>query len=169
VVGAGGGTPDPDRLLAELGASLCALLVAAVPDWVEREVGRVLDAWVATRPPGDVDRTAVRSEAEEAGRRAAGDVAVQLQDLLAADVDAQSTTPLQIIRAAVVYPTGVLLRAGVAPVVRSAFDEARFPDDAYGLTPASLGAVAPSLTEPARAWGAAKAMAHKARHGRPGG
>ena len=39
MVGAGGGTPDPDRLLAELGASLCALLVAAVPDWVEREVG----------------------------------------------------------------------------------------------------------------------------------
>ncbi len=168
MVGAGGGTPDPDRVLAELGASLGALLVAAVPDWVEREVGRLLDAWVATRPPGDVDRTAVESEAEEAGRRAAADVAVHLQALLSADVDAQSTTPLEIVRAAVVYPTGVLLRAGVAPVVRSPFDEARFPDDAYGLIPASLGAVDASLTEPARAWGAAKAMAHKARHGRSG-
>jgi hypothetical protein len=74
---------------------------------------------------------------------------------------------LEIVRGAVVYPTGVLLRVGVPPVVRDAFDEERFPDDAYGLTPASLAAVDPSLADPARAWGAAKAMAHKARHAPP--
>jgi hypothetical protein len=127
-----------------------------------------LDAWSATRPAGSVDRAAVTAEAEEAGRRAAADVATRLQALLSADVDVQSTTPLEIVRRAVVYPTGVLLRAGVPPVVRDAFDESRFPDDAYGLTPASLAAVDESLTDPARAWGAAKAMAHKARHGHPG-
>jgi hypothetical protein len=159
---------DPERLLAELGAALCPPLVAAVPDWVEREVTRILDAWVASRPEGSVDRAAVTAEAEEAGRRAAADVATRLQALLSADVDAQSTTPLEIVRRAVVYPTGVLLRAGVPPVVRDAFDESRFPDDAYGLTPASLAAVDEALADPARAWGAAKAMAHKARHGHPG-
>jgi hypothetical protein len=167
VVGAGGGAPDPGPVLAELGASLCAQIVAVVPDWVEREVLRILGAWVATDPSPVVDRGAVLIEAQEAGRHAAGDAAVRLQALLSADVDAQSTTPLEVVRAAVAYPTGVLLRAGVPPVVRSAFDESRFPDDAYALTPASLGAVAPSLTDPARAWGAAKAMAHKARHGAP--
>jgi hypothetical protein len=80
-------------------------------------------------------------------------------------VDAQSTTPLEIVRAAVRYPTEVLQGAGVPGVVRDDFDEARFPNDLYGLTPASLTALDPSLTDTARAWGAAKAMAHKARHG----
>jgi hypothetical protein len=85
--GVGRGDPEAEVLLADLGATLCAQLVEAVPGWVERQV-----------------------------------------------------------------------------VVRDAFEEARFPDDLYGLTPASLGAVDPSLTDAARAWGAAKAMAHKARH-----
>jgi len=168
VVGAGGGASDPGRVLAELGASLCAQILVVVPDWVEREVLRILGAWIATDPSPAVARSAVRIDAQEAGRRAAADVAGRLQALLSADVDAQSITPLEVIRAAVVYPTGVLLRAGVPPVVRSSFDESRFPDDAYALTPASLGAVDPSLTAPAREWGAAKAMAHKARHRRPG-
>jgi hypothetical protein len=153
---------DPERVLAERGASLCAQLIAAVPDWVEREVQRIIGAWEAAG--GEVDGAAVRTEAAEAGRRAAAEVADRLQALFSADVDAQWTTPLEVVRAAVTYPTGVLLRVGVTPVVRDAFDEARFPDDAYGLTPASLGAVAPALVDPARAWGAAKAMAHKARH-----
>ncbi|HEY5250591.1 MAG TPA: hypothetical protein VIJ09_02970 [Acidimicrobiales bacterium] len=160
------GVSDPERLLAELGATLCARIVAAIPDWVEREVDRILDAWAAAG--AEVDRTARTLETRQAAGRAAADVTERLQELLSADVDAQSTTPLAIVRGAVAYPTGVLLRAGVPPVVRDAFDEERFPDDAYGLTPASLGAVDPGLIDPARAWGAAKAMAHKARHGRPG-
>jgi hypothetical protein len=158
---------DPERTLAERGASLCAQLIAAVPDWVEREVQRLIGAWETAG--GDVDGDAVRSAAAEAGRRAAAEVADRLQAVLSADVDAQWTTPLEVVRAAVAYPTEVLRAAGVAPVVRDAFDEARFPDDLYGLTPASLTAVDPRLTDPARAWGAAKAMAHKARHGGPPG
>jgi hypothetical protein len=159
---AGDADASPERMLAEYGASLCALIVVAVPDWVEREVDRIVDAWDTAG--GAVDRAVVRAEAAEAGRRAAADVADRLQVLLSADVDAQSTTPLEVVRGAVVYPTGVLLRAGVPAVLRDSFDEARFPDDAYGLAPASLAAVDPSLADPARAWGAAKAMAHKARH-----
>jgi hypothetical protein len=153
---------DPERVLAEQGAALSAQLVAAVPAWVLREVDRVIGAWEAAG--GSVDRDAVRHAAEEAGRGAAAVVADRLEAVLSADVDAQWTTPLEVVRAAVTYPTVVLLTAGVAPVVRDAFDEARFPDDAYALTPASLGAVDPALTDPALAWGAAKAMAHKARH-----
>jgi hypothetical protein len=155
-------------LLAELGASLSTQLEAAVPGWVVGQVGRIVDAWAATDPPGGVDRGAVRAEAIEAGRRAAEDVGSRLRVLLAADLDAQWTTPLEIVRGAVTFPTAVLLRAGVPPVVRDAFDEGRFPDDVYGLVPASLSALDPALTDPARAWGAAKAMAHKARHGGSG-
>jgi hypothetical protein len=130
-------------------------------------VERILDAWAATPAGGAVDRAGLRTDAEDAGRRAADDVAVRLQSLLSADVDAQTTTPLEVVRGAVAYPTAVLRSAGVPGVVRDSFDEARFPDDHYGLTPASLTAVDASLTDPARIWGAAKAMAHKARHGGP--
>jgi hypothetical protein len=162
---AGADAARPERLLAAYGASLCTQIVSVIPDWVERAVDGIVDAWASAG--GDVDRALVGAEAAEAGRRAAADVADRLRAVLSADVDAQSTTPLEVVRSAVVYPTGVLLRAGVPGVVRDAFDEARFPDDAYGLTPASLGAVDPTLVDPARDWGAAKAMAHKARHTGP--
>ncbi|HXQ60135.1 MAG TPA: hypothetical protein VN799_08545 [Acidimicrobiales bacterium] len=174
------GTADPERLLAELGESLRTQLVAAVPGWVEREVQRIVEAWDSSGPPsseeggdgrpavgGGADRAAVLTEAREAGRRAAEEVGVRLRGVLSAGVDEQATTPLEVIRGVVAYPTSVLLSAGVPGVVRDSFAEARFPDDIYGLTPASLGAVDASLTDPARAWGAAKAMAHKARHGVP--
>ena len=45
--------------------------------------------------------------------------------------------------------------------MRDPFAEERFPDDPYGLTPASLAALDPALAEMARIWGAAKAMTHR--------
>jgi len=51
------------------------------------------------------------------------------------------------------------------PVQRDSFAEASFPDDDYDLAPASLADVDPDLLEPGLAWGAAKAMAHRRRHG----
>jgi hypothetical protein len=159
------GDGDAERVLSLLGAQLAAQIVAVVPDWVGSQVARIADAWAATPAGRSVDRVALRSAAAEAGAGAAEEVGRRLADLAAADVDAQSTTPLEIVRAAVVWPTAVLQAAGVPAVVRDAFDEDRFPDDLYGLTPASLTALDGSLTDTARAWGAAKAMAHKARHG----
>jgi hypothetical protein len=134
------------------------LVAAAVPAWVMR--------CVETRLPAPADPV-VRADAEEAGRRAAEEVGRRLTELLAAPVDAQRSTPLEVVRAAVAYPTAVLVRAGVAPLARARFEAARFPDDPYGLTPASLEAVDATLVEPALAWGAAKALAHRRRHGRP--
>jgi hypothetical protein len=144
---------------------LAARLVDVVPAWVVRETARIIDAWEATAPAAGVDRPAIAAQAVDAGRKAQQEVAQRLDTLVSADVDAQGSTPLEIVRAAVRYPTEVLQAAGVPPVVRDAFDETRFPDDVYGLSPASLGALDESLIDPARAWGAAKAMAHKARHG----
>jgi hypothetical protein len=80
------------------------------------------------------------------------------------DVDAQASTPLSVLRAAVAAPTAVLRDAGVPPVARDRFAEERFPDDTYGLVPASVAAVDPALTDVALRWGAAKAMAHRRRH-----
>lgn len=152
--------PDPDRVLAELGAELASRVSDAMPGWVLRCVDSVL-------PAGTRDRDEVMARAAAAGRQAQHDVAVRLTALLSADVDAQGTTPLAVVRAVVSYPTQVLHDAHVPPVPRDRFVSERFPDDAYGLTPASLQAVDGDLGEPAVAWGAAKAFAHRRRHGAP--
>ncbi|MEO7555966.1 MAG: hypothetical protein ABIV94_05100, partial [Acidimicrobiales bacterium] len=68
-----------------------------------------------------------------------------------------------LLRRAVRYPTAVLAAAGVPPVVRDAFAERAFPDDDYGLTPATFADVDPALHEPGLAWGAAKAHVHLSR------
>jgi hypothetical protein len=150
----------PDDTLAELGEELAAKVSAAVPGWVVSCVEARLSASV----PG---RDAVLARAAVAGELARQEVAGKLAVLLAGDVDAQRSTPLAVIRAAVTYPTEVLREAGVPPVPRDPFASERFPDDPYGLTPASLPALDPDLAEPAIAWGAAKALAHRRRHGGP--
>jgi hypothetical protein len=131
-----------------------------VPAWVVRCV----DTRLAPDAPGRDD---VMAQADAAARRAGQEVATRLHALLGADVDGQRSTPLAVVRAAVRYPTEVLTRAQVAPVPRDPFVSERFPDDPYGLTPASLQAMDPGLGELSIAWGAAKAMAHRKRHGGP--
>ena len=150
--------PDPDRMLADLGDELAVRVSAAVPAWVMRCV----DTRLAPDAPGRDD---VMAQAATAARRAGQEVATQLHALLAADVDGQRSTPLAVVRAAIRYPTEVLSRAQVAPVPRDPFVSERFPDDPYGLTPASLQAMDPGLGDLSIAWGAAKAMAHRKRHG----
>jgi hypothetical protein len=118
-----------------------------------------MNAWV-----GDVPDQ-VKAAAAEAGRRAQLDVGSQVRALLSTDIDDQTTTPLAILRAAGVrYPTGVLREAGVPPVERDSFVEGAFPDDLYGLAPASFADLDPDLQEAGLAWGAAKALEHRQRH-----
>jgi hypothetical protein len=148
---------DPDEVLADLGAELADRVSAAVPGWVLRCVEELL-------PPSDPRRDQVLARAREAGVAAGREVGEELRLLLAAEVDAQRSTPLAVVRRAVAYPTAVLDEAQVPPLARDPFVSERFPDDPYGLTPASLAAIDPDLREPAIAWGAAKAMAHRRRH-----
>jgi hypothetical protein len=151
------GGPDPDHALAIAGAELAVLVGAAMPAWVVR--------CVEVRLPGPSADPAVLAEAEDAGRRAGEEVGRRLAELLSDPVDVQRATPLEVVRAAIGYPTAVLRRAGVAPVRRDRVDELRFPDDVYGLVPASLDDIDTALAAPAIAWGAAKAAAHRHRHG----
>jgi hypothetical protein len=153
-------TTATDNAAAEQAAAeLAAAVEAAVPGWVERCVVTVLTAWQGSPGPDQVEA------ARDAGRRAAADVGGRLRALLAADIDDQQSTPLTLLRGAVRFPTEVLRRAGVPPVERDAFEEEVFPGDVYGLTPATFADVDPALVEPAIRWGAAKAWAHKRRHG----
>lgn len=128
--------------------------------WVVASVSRILVAW-----QGTPDAAAMEA-AVEAGRRAAISVGAEVRALLGTDVDDQRETPLTILRAATRYPTEVLRRAGVPPLVRDDYRERAFPDDSYDLAPATWADVSPELVGPGMAWGAWKAMVHRARHER---
>ena len=91
-------------------------------------------------------------------REATPIVLAELEALLAADVDAQQTNPLSVLRAATRYPTDVLARHGVHPARRDDFAARAFPADVYGLSPATWADIDESLVEPGLVWGAWKAM-----------
>jgi hypothetical protein len=144
--------------LAEHAQTLADGIEAALPRWVERSVERVYRAWAGPPPAGVADA------ARRAGRAAAATIGPQVHDLLAADVDAQWTTPLTLVRSAVPFASAVLEEAGVPPAQRDAVAVAMFPEDIYGLAPASFVDLDPSLADPGLAWGAAKAWTHRRRH-----
>jgi hypothetical protein len=140
-------------------AALADGIDAALPQWVEACVARVMVAATGSVPPSVV------AAASAAGVAAREEVAPRVRALLAADIDEQVTTPLAIIRSvAVRYPTTVLREAGVPGVVRDSFAELSFPDDIYDLSPASFADLSPDLVEAGMAWGAAKAFTHMRRH-----
>jgi hypothetical protein len=130
---------------------LASAVDAAIGPWVERAVARIMVAYAGVVPPE------VAADARQAGEAATAAVGVELRRLLALDVERQPTNPLSILRAAVRYPTAVLQRAGVPPVVRDEFRERAFPDDVYDLAPASWRDVDEALHEPGIIWGAWKA------------
>jgi hypothetical protein len=152
-----GGQESDEARLIELANELADGVEAALPTWVERSVARILDAWAGGQDP------LVSAQAVEAGRQAQVEVGGAVRDMLLTDVDEQRANPLAIIRGAVTYPTDVLRRAGVPPVVRDPHAARRFPDDDYDLTPGTFADLDPRLHEVGLAWGAAKAHVFKAR------
>ena len=141
-------------------AALAAAVDRALPEWV-------IDA-VRSRaePAGKWDDT-VAAAARRAARAAAADVVPRLRALLDVDIDVQTTTPLSVLRSATGYATEVLRSAGVAPGGRDDDQRRRFPDDDYDLTPATFADFGADVGDAGIAWGAAKAFAHRQRHGGP--
>ena len=142
---------EDEAALAAFATALADGVEAALPAWVERSVTRLAEA---NAGPLSAE---VRAAAVDAGQRAAAEVGGEVRALLATDVDEQRANPLAVLRTAVRYPTAVLRAAGVPPVRRSEFDERTFPDDDYGLAPATWADLDPALHERGIVWGAAKA------------
>lgn len=144
--------------IEDYAAALADGIEAALPGWVVRCVERIMRAWAGEISPE------VEGAAAAAGRLAQVQTGAAIRALLEADIDAQRSTPLTLLRQAVRYPTKVLREAGVAPVERDPFAEEAFPDDDYDLSPASWADIDPGLTDLGLTWGAAKAFEHKRRH-----
>lgn len=136
--------------------------MSAPADDLAQAVERVLPDWVvrcvAARLPEPEPSARVLDQARRAGAEAAVEVGAALRDL-------GGRTPLEVVRAAVAFPTRVLAHAGVAPVERDEFSKDRFPDDVYDLTPANWADVDESLNEPFYRWMAARVVEHKTAHG----
>jgi hypothetical protein len=131
--------------------------VAALPGWVERSVLARIVAFRGSASRGEQD------DAAALGRQVADLAGPRLRQLLTTDVDAQTTTPLEVIRGSLGPPTDALRRMGVPVVVRDEFDRGQFPDDDYDLVPRSFADIDPALLEPGLTWGAAKAHVHLRR------
>jgi len=130
---------------------LASAVDGAIGPWVERSVARIMVAYAGAVP------SEVAAAARRSGAEAAEAVGTELRRLLALDAERQPTNPLSILRAAVRYPTAVLQRAGVPPVVRDEYRERAFPDDLYDLAPATWRDIDETLHEPGIIWGAWKA------------
>lgn len=145
---------DPDRALAEKADRLAEAIDAALGPWLSGSIRRV----AAAQRLG-VDDALVLAAADEAR----AEVMPRLRALLAADIDEQTTTPLALLREAVGPATAVLREHGAVPVERDPFAVRTFPEDVYGLAPATFEDVAPELKDPGLEWGAAKAFVHLRR------
>ncbi len=146
------------EVLEAAGAALYEAIAPRLGPYVADAVRRQLEG--AGRPVGAGEIAA----GEVAAHRCEERVLPALRELLSADVDAQATTPLSLVRRALDEATVALMQLGLDPPVRDRFSLEAFPADRYGLYPASIAVLGPQVEELAITWGAAKAMAHRRRH-----
>jgi hypothetical protein len=147
---------DEERLAAIAG-ELADRVEEAVPGWIEGLVLTRVREW-----SGHVSAE-VAAEAVVAAEAASAEVGPRMRRLLEADIDDQAANPLELLRRATRHAHDALARIGVPSVVRDDFARRSFPDDAYGLMPATWSDIHPDLHEIGLTWGAAKAFVHKAR------
>ncbi len=145
-----------EATFATYSAALAASIDAALEPWVRRVV-------VARCLAAGVDPDGASAQIDDAAARCRAEVSPRISELLSTDLDEQRTTPLAVLRHAVVYPTEVLRSLDVPPQPRDEFAVRAFPDDVYELSPAGFGDLDESVHEPGLVWGAAKAHVHLAR------
>jgi hypothetical protein len=152
-------TPDPLAATrterARLGRELVEGVVVALPGWVERCVERHTPPAAGSGVVAAALIVTAADQAQDEGR-------AQLSAAVAREpgVDA-GPAPLQVLRSLVRHPTTVLLALGVPAIARDPFERDAFPDDVYGLSPATWADIDPALQDPGLAWGAATAYLHK--------
>lgn len=150
--------PGDETEFVAIGLRLAEAMNIAIERWLSHQLAVRLEA--SGRANDDTYQRAEQLAAETAVA-----VAAQIQQLAATPIDLQATTPLSIVRSALQPATALLSDSQVPPAVRDSDDVARFPDDTFGLTPASFADIDLELASVAVEWGAAKAWLHKQRHG----
>ena len=121
-----------------------------VAKWVERLIRQHCDEQkISDSRVGDLYISVIAQVSAE--------VHDNLVELLSRDVFEQRTNPLAIFRQATRPITELFSNLGCSPVSRDEFAERSFPDDVYGLSPATWVDIDEALVEPGIEWGAWKA------------
>jgi hypothetical protein len=155
--GTGPDDPADAARYAEVSTRLVDTVADVVPRWIERSVRERLQAWRGHVSPE------VAAQAVAAGEAARDEVVPRLRSLVETDIDEQRTNPLALLRDATSHGHRVLAGAGMPSMPRDQFARSSFPDDDYGLVPATWADIDPDLHEIGITWGAAKAFLFKAR------
>lgn len=126
-------------------------VVLAVPGWIER----VMTARIVEQR-GEVTDD-VRRTISLAGESVSACARARLSQLLATDVDAQSTNPLSVLRGCTAGATQTLRSLGIPEVVRDQFERSSMPDDVYALGPLTWRDLSDEVHDAGITWGAWKA------------
>lgn len=149
----------PDRV-DEYSQRLFDALSDSLEPWLRRSFDRVVDT-SNVRSRVDVGRR------DEVVSEAARATLERLRQLFETDVLKQRHNPLQIIRSATDPVSAELRGLGAQPVERDEFQQRSFPDDDFGLCPATWVEIDESLAEVGLEWGAWKAAAVISRRREP--
>jgi hypothetical protein len=132
------------RSRAEAAEQLLRAADAVIPAWLERCVRRICSQQ-------GIESAELDAKISTMVRQASPMV---LGELGAAVTGVRADNPLQVFRRAVVYPTLVLGELGAREVRRDEFSRESFPNDIYGLSPATWIDVDEALHDPGLIWGA---------------
>ncbi|MFM7870924.1 MAG: hypothetical protein ACKPBG_04495, partial [Actinomycetota bacterium] len=117
--------PQPRRLIE--------VAEAVTPAWAEHLLCRLV-------PDPDV---ALRQRLSDIAAAVTASVTTGLRELFELDPEAQRTNPLTIFRQATAPISELAMGLGVPPVQRDEFARRSFPDDVYGLNPATWADIHP--------------------------
>ncbi len=151
--------PTGEEAFRALSSELGRRLSEAIDPWLRRVVTEVVGAGAIDANPE------LGAMVELAARHAAADVGPVIRAELDRDADDQRANPLALARRAVPYATAVLVATGLEPVERDPVEVRARPDDLFELSPARFADIDPDLHDLGLAWGAARAMVHRRRHG----
>ena len=149
-------TAEEEARVAAFGALLRERVIDALPGWIERVVIQHCSARNTSIEVADIAVLVAR---------VVGDLDVALRAFFDADIDAQRTTPLATVRAAMAPVTAFLRQRGADAPPRDGFATRTSPDDIYALGPAAWSDLGEEVHIAGLHWGAAKAFLHRRRHG----
>jgi hypothetical protein len=125
--------------------ALCESVIAAYPSRLTARITAIAHGDVSAEVIADVVKSCADS------------VAPQLIELLATDVDAQRSNPLQVLRLSTVEANNVLKNAAITPPRRDEFEVSAMPHDEYAIGPLTWLDLGETVHEAGISWGAWKA------------
>ena len=126
-------------------------VISAVPGWITKQV-----ADIASLSIDETSKEFVSALADVA-KHTHQVVSQELFSLLATDVDAQQSNPLQVLRTSTSSATQLLHTFGATPARRDEYEVRAMPDDVFSIGPLTWRDLGEEVHDAGISWGAWKA------------